>query len=120
MVQIGHMVSQIAAMANQLRSMDGVLSMTTEFVNSNDPAMGNLGRVRDMLDRAVADGEGRDRVDDGRKRGRGVHSTDSRRDGRRQLVGGACAGRDRVTLDAAGDGDRDGGCWRVRRVGAPE
>ena len=51
MVQIGHMVSQIAAMANQLRSMDGVLSMTTEFVNSNDPAMGNLGRVRDMLDR---------------------------------------------------------------------
>ena len=51
MVQIGHMVSQITAMANQLRSMDGVLSMTTEFVNSNDPAMGNLGRVRDMLDR---------------------------------------------------------------------
>ena len=54
MVQIGHMVSQIAAMANQLRSMDGVLSMTTELINSDDPAMGNLGRVRDMLDRQWA------------------------------------------------------------------
>ena len=54
MVQIGHMVSQITAMANQLRSMDGVLSMTTELVGSNDPAMGNLGRVRDMLDRQWA------------------------------------------------------------------
>ena len=54
LVQIGHMVSQITSMANQLRSMDGVLSMTTEFVNSDDPAMGNLGRVRDMLDRQWA------------------------------------------------------------------
>ena len=53
-VQIGHMVSQIAAMANQLRSMDGVLSMTTELINSDDPAMGNLGRVRDMLDKQWA------------------------------------------------------------------
>ena len=53
-VQIGHMVSQITAMANQLRSMDGVLSMTTELINSDDPAMGNLGRVRDMLDRQWA------------------------------------------------------------------
>ena len=53
-VQIGHMVSQITAMANQLRSMDGVLSMTTEFVTSNDPSMGNMGRVRDMLDRQWA------------------------------------------------------------------
>ena len=51
MVQIGHMVSQIGQMVNQLRSLDGVLTMTTELVSSNDPAMGNLGRVRDMLDR---------------------------------------------------------------------
>ena len=51
LVQIGHMVSQITAMANQLRSMDGVLSMTTELINSDDPAMGNLGRVRDMLEK---------------------------------------------------------------------
>ena len=51
MVQIGHMVSQIGQMVSQLQSLDGVLTMTTELVSSNDPAMGNLGRVRDMLDR---------------------------------------------------------------------
>ena len=52
MVQIGHMVSQIGQMVSQLRSLDGVLSdddgAGDEF---NDPSMGNLGRVRDMLDR---------------------------------------------------------------------
>ena len=53
-VQIGHLVSQITSMANQLRSMDGVLSMTTELINSDDPAMGNLGRVRDMMDKQWA------------------------------------------------------------------
>ena len=51
LVQIGHMVSQITAMANQLRSMDGVLSMTTELINSDDPGHGQPGRVRDMLDK---------------------------------------------------------------------
>ena len=51
LVQIGHMVSQITSMANQLRSLDGVLNMTTDLVNSDDTSMGNLGRVRDMLDR---------------------------------------------------------------------
>ncbi len=54
MVQIGHMVSQIGQMVSQLRSLDGVLNMTTELVSSNDPAMGNLGRVRDMLDKQWA------------------------------------------------------------------
>ena len=54
MVQIGHMVSQIGQMVNQLRSLDGVLTMTTELVNSDDPSMGNLGRVRDMLDKQWA------------------------------------------------------------------
>ena len=51
MVQIGHMVSQIGQMVSQLRSLDGVLATTTQLVTSNDPSMGNLGRVRDMLDR---------------------------------------------------------------------
>ena len=54
LVQIGHMVSQITSMANQLRSMDGVLSMTTELINSDDAGMGNLGRVRDMMDKQWA------------------------------------------------------------------
>ena len=52
-VQIGHLVSQIREMASQLRSMDGVLSMTTELA-SNNPSAGNLGRVRDMMDRQWA------------------------------------------------------------------
>ena len=52
-VQIGHLVSQIASMAEQLRSMDGVLSMTTELA-ADDASMGNLGRVRDMLDKQWA------------------------------------------------------------------
>ena len=51
MVQIGHMVSQIGQMVSQLQSLDGVLDMTTELVSSTDPSMGNLGRVRDVLDR---------------------------------------------------------------------
>ena len=54
MVQIGHMVSQIGQMVSQLRSLDGVLATTTQLVTSNDPSMGNLGRVRDMLDRQWA------------------------------------------------------------------
>ena len=54
MVQIGHMVSQIGQMVSQLQSLDGVLDMTTELVSSDDPAMGNLGRVRDMMDRQWA------------------------------------------------------------------
>ena len=49
-VQIGHMVSQINNMVRQLGSLDGVLSMTTELASDN-PSAGNLGRVRDMLDR---------------------------------------------------------------------
>ncbi len=52
-VQIGHLVSQIREMASQLRSMDGVLNMTTQLA-SNSPAAGNLGRVRDMMDRQWA------------------------------------------------------------------
>ena len=52
-VQIGHMVSQINNMVRQLGSLDGVLSMTTELA-SNNPEAGNLGRVRDMLDRQWA------------------------------------------------------------------
>ena len=54
MVQIGHMVSQIGQMVSQLQSLDGVLNMTTELVSSDDPGMGNLGRVRDMLDKQWA------------------------------------------------------------------
>ena len=54
MVQIGHMVSQIGQMVSQLRSLDGVLTMTTELVTADDPSMGNLGRVRDLLDRQWA------------------------------------------------------------------
>ena len=52
-VQIGHMVSQINNMVQQLGSLDGVLSMTTELASDN-PSAGNLGRVRDMLDRQWA------------------------------------------------------------------
>ena len=51
MVQIGHMVSQIGQMVSQLQSLDGVLDMTTELVSSDDLTMGNLGRVRDVMDR---------------------------------------------------------------------
>ena len=49
-VQIGHMVSQINSMVRQLGSLDGVLSMTTELASDN-PSAGNLGRVRDMMDK---------------------------------------------------------------------
>ena len=50
MVQIGHMVSQINQMVRQLSSLDGVLSMTTELVGSDDIGMGNIGRVREVTD----------------------------------------------------------------------
>ena len=49
--QIGHMVTQVSRMVDQLQSLNGVLDLTGELVESDDPEMGNIGRMRTMLDR---------------------------------------------------------------------
>ena len=48
--QIGHMVTQIGRMASQLQSLDGIMALSDELVTSDDPGMGNLGRVREVFD----------------------------------------------------------------------
>lgn len=56
--QIGHMVTQISRMVEQLGSLSGILDgvdqtlgMTQQLVQSDSPTMGNLGRLRDAVDR---------------------------------------------------------------------
>ena len=94
------------------------LSMTTELINSDDPAMGNLGRVRDMMDKQWAmakDGTGL------ATDASGVGAYLQRIPGVTDI--GAWLGDDRpglngVAWDAARDGDGRGARGRVRGVGA--
>ena len=117
-VQIGHMVSQINNMVRQLGSLDGVLTMTTELVGSNDPNMGNLGRVRDMLDRQWAMA----------KDGTGLATDPSGIGAYLQRIPGVterggvarhdCAGGHHAARGAARDGHGGGARGGVRVVGA--
>lgn len=56
--QIGQMVTQLSHMVSQLGSLDGILDtanrslgMTQELVESDSPTMGNIGRMRETVDR---------------------------------------------------------------------
>jgi hypothetical protein len=49
--QIAHMVTQIGHMVDQLSSVNGILNFTEELVGSDDVGMGNIGRIRQQMDR---------------------------------------------------------------------
>lgn len=49
--QIGHMVTQIREMGRQLSSINDVLDTTTELISSDDVGMGNIGRLREVMDK---------------------------------------------------------------------
>ena len=65
---IANQITQIGHMVSQLQSMNDVLADTTELLTSDDVGMGNIGRVREVMDGRW----GMDRLGDGLSSAAGV------------------------------------------------
>ena len=48
--QLGHMVTSLDSLSGILSTADQSLGMTEQLVESDDPEMGNIGRMRDAMD----------------------------------------------------------------------
>ena len=48
--QITQMVAQLQELVEQVQTLEGIVALSDELVTSNDPGMGNIGRLREVFD----------------------------------------------------------------------